>query len=94
MTDMLSFPQRVALSFDFPFYGHHLRQIIVATGGEFLFTLLDLPIRKSSVSQCAEGDFVLPWGNIKAYQAIMNLVNCKCLNFFDDFNCLKACPKF
>lgn len=30
------FPQRVALSFDFPFYGHYLRQIIVATGGEFL----------------------------------------------------------
>ncbi|XP_041818868.1 plexin domain-containing protein 1-like isoform X1 [Chelmon rostratus] len=27
---------RVALSFDFPFYGHHLRQIIVATGG-FIF---------------------------------------------------------
>uniref|UniRef100_A0A673ADX4 Plexin domain-containing protein 1-like n=1 Tax=Sphaeramia orbicularis TaxID=375764 RepID=A0A673ADX4_9TELE len=24
---------RVALSFDFPFYGHYLRQIIVATGG-------------------------------------------------------------
>ncbi|XP_028990374.1 plexin domain-containing protein 1-like [Betta splendens] len=28
---------RVALSFDFPFYGHHLRQITVATGG-FIFT--------------------------------------------------------
>lgn len=28
---------RVALSFDFPFYGHYLRQIIVATGG-FIFT--------------------------------------------------------
>uniref|UniRef100_A0A1A8BKU6 Guanylate cyclase n=1 Tax=Nothobranchius kadleci TaxID=1051664 RepID=A0A1A8BKU6_NOTKA len=27
---------RVALSFDFPFYGHNLRQVIVATGG-FLF---------------------------------------------------------
>ncbi|KAK5881559.1 hypothetical protein CesoFtcFv8_022342 [Champsocephalus esox] len=27
---------RVALSFDFPFYGHHLRQIIIATGG-FIF---------------------------------------------------------
>uniref|UniRef100_A0A4W6CI72 Plexin domain containing 1 n=1 Tax=Lates calcarifer TaxID=8187 RepID=A0A4W6CI72_LATCA len=27
---------RVALSFDFPFYGHYLRQIIVATGG-FIF---------------------------------------------------------
>lgn len=27
-------PQRVALSFDFPFYGHYLRQIIIATGGE------------------------------------------------------------
>ncbi|KAM9716815.1 plexin domain-containing protein 1-like [Menidia menidia] len=27
---------RVALSFDFPFYGHNLRQIIVATGG-FIF---------------------------------------------------------
>uniref|UniRef100_A0A8C4H0K3 PSI domain-containing protein n=1 Tax=Dicentrarchus labrax TaxID=13489 RepID=A0A8C4H0K3_DICLA len=27
---------RIALSFDFPFYGHHLRQIIVATGG-FIF---------------------------------------------------------
>ncbi|KAK5602632.1 hypothetical protein CRENBAI_006606 [Crenichthys baileyi] len=27
---------RVALSFDFPFYGHNVRQIIVATGG-FLF---------------------------------------------------------
>lgn len=31
----LSHPQRVALSFDFPFYGHYLRQIIIATGGEF-----------------------------------------------------------
>lgn len=31
----LSLPQRVALSFDFPFYGHYLRQIIIATGGEF-----------------------------------------------------------
>lgn len=30
-----SLPQRVALSFDFPFYGHYLRQIIIATGGEF-----------------------------------------------------------
>uniref|UniRef100_A0A7N6FDK5 Plexin domain containing 1 n=1 Tax=Anabas testudineus TaxID=64144 RepID=A0A7N6FDK5_ANATE len=28
---------RVALSFDFPFYGHYLRQITVATGG-FIFT--------------------------------------------------------
>ncbi|KAM8888472.1 plexin domain-containing protein 1-like isoform 1-T1 [Synchiropus picturatus] len=27
---------RVALSFDFPFYGHYLRQIIIATGG-FIF---------------------------------------------------------
>uniref|UniRef100_A0A3Q2ZXN4 Plexin domain containing 1 n=1 Tax=Kryptolebias marmoratus TaxID=37003 RepID=A0A3Q2ZXN4_KRYMA len=27
---------RVALSFDFPFYGHNLRQVIVATGG-FIF---------------------------------------------------------
>lgn len=26
--------QRVALSFDFPYYGHYLRQITVATGGE------------------------------------------------------------
>lgn len=31
------FLQRVALSFDFPFYGHYLRQIIVATGGTFDF---------------------------------------------------------
>ncbi|KAM9462531.1 plexin domain-containing protein 1 isoform 2-T2 [Clarias gariepinus] len=28
---------RVALSFDFPFYGHHMRQITIATGG-FIFT--------------------------------------------------------
>ncbi|XP_038139964.1 plexin domain-containing protein 1-like isoform X1 [Cyprinodon tularosa] len=28
---------RVALSFDFPFYGHYLRQIIIATGG-FIYT--------------------------------------------------------
>ncbi|KAG7504911.1 hypothetical protein JOB18_019350 [Solea senegalensis] len=28
---------RVALSFDFPFYGHYLRQITIATGG-FIFT--------------------------------------------------------
>ncbi|XP_075767799.1 plexin domain-containing protein 1 isoform X2 [Pelodiscus sinensis] len=28
---------RVILSFDFPFYGHHLRQITIATGG-FIFT--------------------------------------------------------
>lgn len=27
--------QRVALSFDFPFYGHYLRQITIATGGTF-----------------------------------------------------------
>lgn len=73
MSDIFSFPQRIALSFDFPFYGHHLRQIIVATGGEFHFTLLDiiaaliyfaLPIRRSNVCQRAEGDSVLPWGNI------------------------------
>uniref|UniRef100_A0A8C5GY93 Plexin domain-containing protein 1-like n=1 Tax=Gouania willdenowi TaxID=441366 RepID=A0A8C5GY93_GOUWI len=31
-----SFLQRVALSFDFPYYGHNVRQIIVATGG-FIF---------------------------------------------------------
>lgn len=30
------FWQRVALSFDFPFYGHYLRQITIATGGMFL----------------------------------------------------------
>lgn len=30
--------------------------------------------------QCAEGDFVLPWGNIQAYQAIIHLINCKCLH--------------
>ncbi|XP_076856268.1 plexin domain-containing protein 1 isoform X2 [Brachyhypopomus gauderio] len=28
---------RVAISFDFPFYGHHVRQITIATGG-FIFT--------------------------------------------------------
>ncbi|KAG7231598.1 hypothetical protein INR49_006670 [Caranx melampygus] len=28
---------RVALSFDFPFYGHYLRQVTIATGG-FIFT--------------------------------------------------------
>ncbi|XP_061701375.1 plexin domain-containing protein 1-like isoform X3 [Syngnathoides biaculeatus] len=28
---------KVALSFDFPFYGHYLRQVIIATGG-FIFT--------------------------------------------------------
>ncbi|XP_037834610.1 plexin domain-containing protein 1-like isoform X2 [Kryptolebias marmoratus] len=28
---------RVAMSFDFPFYGHYLRQIVIATGG-FIFT--------------------------------------------------------
>lgn len=32
-SDMSSYSQRVALSFDFPFYGHYLRQIIIATGG-------------------------------------------------------------
>lgn len=31
----LLFLQRVALSFDFPFYGHYLRQITIATGGTF-----------------------------------------------------------
>lgn len=31
----LSHPlQRVVLSFDFPFYGHPLRQITIATGGK------------------------------------------------------------
>lgn len=29
--------QRVALTFDFPFYGHYLRQITIATGGTFRF---------------------------------------------------------
>lgn len=29
------FLQRVALSFDFPFYGHYIRQITIATGGMF-----------------------------------------------------------
>lgn len=33
ISDMSSYSQRVALSFDFPFYGHYLRQIIIATGG-------------------------------------------------------------
>lgn len=33
----LSHPlQRVVLSFDFPFYGHPLRQITIATGGKAL----------------------------------------------------------
>lgn len=32
---LVSLPQIVALSFDFPFYGHKLRHIIIATGGEF-----------------------------------------------------------
>lgn len=90
MSDISSSPQRVALSFDFPFYGHYLRQIIVATGGEFHFALLDIiatliyvapPIRRSNIQQCTEGDSVLPWGNIQAYQAIINPVNCKCLHF-------------
>ncbi|KAM8837474.1 plexin domain-containing protein 1-like isoform 2-T2 [Spinachia spinachia] len=36
LSDVFSVPQRVALSFHFPFYGHHLRQIIIATGG-FIF---------------------------------------------------------
>lgn len=31
----LLFLQRVALSFDFPFYGHYLKQITIATGGTF-----------------------------------------------------------
>lgn len=31
--------QRVNLSFDFPFYGHLLKEITVATGGESLTTL-------------------------------------------------------
>lgn len=33
--DLSVFPfQRVNLSFDFPFYGHFLREITVATGGK------------------------------------------------------------
>ena len=84
------FSQRVALSFDFPFYGHHLRQIIIATGGEYHFTFLNntavliyiaLPIRKLNYYQYVEWDFITPWGNIWAYQAKMNLVNCKRLHF-------------
>lgn len=31
----MSSSQKVALSFDFPFYGHYLRQITIATGGTF-----------------------------------------------------------
>lgn len=30
----VSLPQRIVLSFDFPFYGHLLRQVTIATGGE------------------------------------------------------------
>lgn len=32
-------PQRVNLSFDFPFYGHLLREITVATGGKLEYAL-------------------------------------------------------
>lgn len=32
--DSLLSLQRVVLSFDFPFYGHPLRQITIATGGK------------------------------------------------------------
>uniref|UniRef100_A0A4W6FI19 Plexin domain containing 1 n=1 Tax=Lates calcarifer TaxID=8187 RepID=A0A4W6FI19_LATCA len=37
VTSMTHSYMRVALSFDFPFYGHYLRQITIATGG-FIFT--------------------------------------------------------
>ncbi|XP_054615955.1 plexin domain-containing protein 1-like isoform X2 [Dunckerocampus dactyliophorus] len=37
LTDNLTTVVKVALSFDFPFYGHYLRQITIATGG-FIFT--------------------------------------------------------
>ncbi|XP_035808024.2 plexin domain-containing protein 1-like isoform X1 [Amphiprion ocellaris] len=40
---------RVALSFDFPFYGHYLRQITIATGG-FIFTG-DITHRMLTVTQ-------------------------------------------
>lgn len=30
--------QNVAMSFDFPFYGHYLRQVTIATGGTFWFS--------------------------------------------------------
>ncbi|XP_004080656.1 plexin domain-containing protein 1 [Oryzias latipes] len=42
---------RVALSFDFPFYGHYLRQIIVATGG-FIF-MGDITHRMLTATQYA-----------------------------------------
>lgn len=32
--DFYLYPQRVVLSFEFPFYGHPLRQITIATGGK------------------------------------------------------------
>lgn len=48
----LSFPQRVALSFDFPFYGHYLRQVIIATGGEFLFYSKHIPNQKTGLFLC------------------------------------------
>lgn len=38
--------QRVALSFDFPFYGHNLRQVIVATGGKLLSSVWKLDASK------------------------------------------------
>jgi len=65
MADIYSCSQRVALSFDFPFYGHNLRQIIVATGGESHFALFDIAaalIRSS-------------WGNVQAYQAARSQIN-------------------
>lgn len=37
--DVFLHTQRVNLSFDFPFYGHFLREITVATGGKYITPL-------------------------------------------------------
>lgn len=57
--------QRVALSFDFPFYGHYLRQITIATGGIFDF-ITDV---QATSPACVQSKKVCLQGN-KSYSSL------------------------
>lgn len=49
--------QRVNLSFDFPFYGHLLKEITVATGGESLTSLSVVSVEVVSPKLHVSGSF-------------------------------------
>lgn len=51
--------QRVSLSFDFPFYGHILRDITVATGGQSLTTGFGMLFLSYTFKQCRHIEWLL-----------------------------------